>query len=115
MNDFSFPLRCRVCGCSPGGTPPDDTIECVHAPFVEDDLCSQCARIELAIARLMRSESGRSAMAFVESLCEIGRGLNQHERIAVVALTRAAWQMPLYRDLIGRALSAPRCSHAGGD
>jgi hypothetical protein len=79
---------CRVCGCSEDHACFDE-IEQRPCSWAEEDLCTVCARAELAIARLRRTKAGRSALSAVQQLNDLA--LAEREQTCVVALLRSMW------------------------
>ena len=79
---------CRVCGCTEDHACFDE-IEQQPCSWAEEDLCTVCARVELAIARLRRSERGRRALESVGLLTNLY--LTEQQQTCVVALLRSMW------------------------
>jgi hypothetical protein len=79
---------CRRCGCTQDRACFDE-IEQRPCSWAEDDLCTVCARVELAIARLRRTSTGRRAFEAVAQLNNLALG--SQEQTAVVALLRSMW------------------------
>jgi hypothetical protein len=80
---------CRVCGCTDGKACWDDVLG-QPCGWADEDTCTVCARIELALSRLRRLERGRAALRGIVEILEHGL-LDDQNQACVFVLLRAAW------------------------